>query len=183
VTQDDDLAARVRMLKDHAMDPQRRYYHVEAGYNFRMTNVQAAIGCAQLERVDEFLARRAEILGWYRELLADAPLRLNPHEDWAEPVNWTVCAVLDPSVAAPRDAILAEMRTRGVDTRPFFVRLSEMPPYRDAPRVSADGDDTPVAKNLSLAGFNLPTSTLLQREDVVRVADTLRAALTARTGG
>jgi perosamine synthetase len=183
VTQDDDLAARVRVLKDHAMDPNRRYFHLEAGYNFRMTNVQAAIGCAQLERVGEFLERRAEILDGYRELLAGAPLRLNPHEDGAEPVNWTVCAVLEPSVAEHRDAILAEMRTRGVDTRPFFVRLSEMPPYRDAPRVGADGDDTPVARDLSLAGFNLPTSTLLEREDIVRVADAFRAALTAQTGG
>jgi perosamine synthetase len=148
-----------------------------------MTNVQAAIGCAQLERVDEFLTRRAEILDWYRELLADAPLRLNPHQDWAEPVNWTVCAVLDPSVAAHRDAVLAEMRTRGVDTRPFFVRLSEMPPYSQAPRMGADCGDTTVARELSVAGFNLPTSTLLNREDVAWVADSLRSALTNRTGG
>ena len=181
-TQDDDLAQRVRVLKDHAMDPERRYFHIEAGYNFRMTNVQAAIGCAQMERVDAFIERRDEILGWYREGLAGAPLMLNPHKEWATPVNWTVCAVLEPEVAGHRDAILGDLRERGVDTRPFFVRLSEMPPYRNARRVGVDDDETAVALSLSRSGFNLPTSTLLRRDDISRVTEQLRAALSAATG-
>jgi len=178
LTDDDALAARMRMLKDHAMDPRRRYFHLEAGFNFRMTNVQAALGCAQMQRLEEFIARRAALLADYRtELAGVEELELNPHLPWAEPVNWIVCARLGRSRAAGRDDLLARLKAAGIDTRPFFVPLGEMPPYRGARRVGTDGEATPVADELSRSGFNLPTSTTLTRQDVARVAAGLRAAL------
>jgi perosamine synthetase len=181
VTDDDDLAARVRMLKDHAMDPSRRYYHLEAGYNFRMTNVQAALGCAQLERAEEFLRKRADLLGWYREELHGvAGIRLNPAMPWAEPVNWLVSAVLDETLAGGRDAMLSDLRREdGIDTRPFFVPMGEMPPYRSARRVAANGAGNPVAERMSRAGFNLPTSFGLEREDVARIGAAIRRRVSA----
>lgn len=179
VTRDGPLAERVRQLKDHAMDPKRRYFHLDAGYNFRMTNPQAALGCAQLERIGEFLEKRRALLAWYREEVEGIEgIRLNPKMDWAEPVNWIVCAeLLDAPKASRRDALLRALADRGVDTRPFFVALGDMPPYRDARQVGADGDGTPVADRLSRSGFNLPTSTTLGRDDVRRVGEALRDAL------
>jgi perosamine synthetase len=93
-------------------------------------------------------------------------------------VNWIVCAeLLDAARASKRDALLGALAERGVDTRPFFVALGDMPPYRDARKVGAEGDGTPVADRLSRSGFNLPTSTTLGREDVGRVGDALRDVL------
>jgi perosamine synthetase len=181
VTNDDDLAARVRVLKDHAMDPSRRYYHLEAGYNFRMTNVQAALGCAQLERAAKFMQRRAEILNWYREEMGAVPeVRLNPKMSWAEPVNWLVSALLDEPLAAGRDALLSDLRREdGIDTRPFFVPMGEMPPYRSARRVAAVGEGNPVAERISRGGFNLPTSVDLDRAGIARIGSAVRRRIEA----
>lgn len=178
VTTDPILAERVRLLKDHAMDPSRRYYHLEAGYNFRMTNIQAALGCAQLERIHEFLDKRSSLLAWYREELEAVPgVELNPRMPWAEPVNWLACALLDAARADRRDRTLERLRAEGVDTRPFFVALGDLPPYREARRVGAVGEGTPVADDLSARGFNLPTSTLMTRDTVRGVAAKLAAVL------
>src|SRR5581483_8098019 len=94
VTGDRTLAERARFLRDHAMSPSRRYYHPEIGYNYRLTNLQAALGLAQLERVDEFIARRVEVMRWYREELRDRPdLILNPDLPWARSADWMVSMV------------------------------------------------------------------------------------------
>lgn len=180
VSDDADLLARVRHWKDHAMSPERRYYHTEAGYNCRMTNLQAALGVAQLERAPELIGWRARLLAQYRDALADVPgLVLNPHLEWAEPVNWLVCAVLDPALAPSRDALLAALRTHGVDTRPFFVPMPDLPPYAACRVVDAKGDAAPVAAWLGAAGFNLPTSERVTEADVRRIAEVLRHELAA----
>ncbi len=177
-TNDDALAARVRMLKDHAMDPERRYYHLEAGYNFRMTNLQAAMGCAQLERFDEMSTKRTAILERYRDALGDlAGLSLNPTMPWADPVNWLVCGVMDPSIAPQREAFRARIKELGVDSRPFFASLATMPPYRNLRTVNAEGGPSlPVADRLAASGMNLPTSTTLTDADLDHVMDAIRSS-------
>lgn len=167
VTNDASLAQRMRFLKDHAMDPHRRYFHPEVGYNSRMTNIQAALGCAQMERIDELQEKRDTILQWYRDMLADASfLSLNPRMAWADPVNWTVCALLDDRNASARDDTLRGLKERGVDTRPFFVPVQDMPPYSTYRVVGEKEGQAPVSEMLAGAGFNLPSSPLLKKEDV-----------------
>ena len=178
-TDDDDLAERVRFIKDHAMLRARRYFHPEAGFNCRMTNMQAALGCAQLERMEELLAARTRLLGWYRRELAGVEgLSLNPKMPWAEPVNWIVCAVLSPALSPRRDALLVRLRELGVDTRPFFVPAHEMPPYAGCRRVSADGSaELPGTMLGGAAGFNLPTVCDLTEQDVIHIAAQVKMAL------
>src|SRR3954470_16556282 len=94
---DDALADRARVLRDHAMHPTRRYWHEEIGFNFRITNMQAAVGCAQLERVDELLGRKRAIAARYREGLADVPgLRLQVEAPWAESSWWMFTVLVEP---------------------------------------------------------------------------------------
>ena len=183
-TDDDDLAERVRFIKDHAMDKERRYFHPEAGYNCRMTNMQAALGCAQLERMEELLHKRARLLGWYERELADLEgLTLNPKMPWAEPVNWIVCGVLSAKLAPRRDALLVRLRELGVDTRPFFVPAYHMPPYAGCRRVGADGGvDLPGTDQAGAAGFNLPTVCSLTEQDVKHIGAQVRLALAEVTG-
>ncbi len=185
VTNDTTLAARMRFLKDHAMDLKRRYYHPEAGFNCRMTNVQAAMGCAQLERIEELQGKKRGILKWYREALAGVGgISLNPAMQWAEPVNWIVCAVLEDRVTAKREEVLGNLKEIGVDTRPFFVPVQKMPPYSGARVVGGQGDSTPVTDKLSLSGFNLPSSAVLECEEVKEIskklADILRSTPSAK---
>jgi perosamine synthetase len=173
-TSNDALAARIRFLKDHAMSKERRYFHTEIGYNYRMTNVQAALGCAQLERAHEILARKAQLLAWYREALRGVDVRLNPAKAPAEPICWMVVALPRRGGEAERDMVVAKFKALGIDTRPFFVPLSQMPPY-SACRVHRGGND--VASQVAMRGLCLPSSTHLSREAVERVASVLKETL------
>ena len=169
VTNDPALAERAAFLRDHAMDPRRRYYHPEIGFNYRMTNIQAAIGCAQLEQADVILARRKALAGAYDDQLAGIPgLTRPPAERWAENVHWMYSVLVEPAFGLSRDAVMAGLRARGVDSRPFFVPLHELPPYRqDAP--------FPVASSLGARGINLPSGTGLRVEEIATVCEALRA--------
>ena len=169
VTNDQKLAERATFLRDHAMDPRRRYYHPEIGFNYRMTNIQAAIGCAQLEQAEAILARRKVIAGAYDTGLAGIRgLTRPPAEPWAESVHWMYSVLVEPEYGASRDAVIAGLRARGVDSRPFFVPLHELPPYRlDAP--------FPVSSSLGARGINLPSGTGLSLEDIATVCAALRA--------
>jgi len=169
VTNDPALAARAAFLRDHAMDPRRRYYHPEIGFNYRMTNIQAAIGCAQLEQADAILARRKVIAGAYETGVAGIPgLTRPPAEPWAESVYWMYSVLIEPAFGSSREAVIAGLRARGVDSRPFFVPLHELPPYHlDAP--------FPVATSLGARGINLPSGTGLTLEEITTVCGALRA--------
>jgi perosamine synthetase len=173
VTNDADLADRVRLLRGQGQDPERRYWFPVVGFNYRMTNVAAAIGVAQLERIDWHVGRRREIAGWYRESLAgDSRFVFSPEADWAENAYWMSCVVLSDEVGRSRDEVAHALAAEGVDTRPFFYPVHSLPPYRE----QAEGRSFPVADALAARGLNLPSSALLSREDVDYVCDALRAA-------
>ncbi|HEX4627237.1 MAG TPA: DegT/DnrJ/EryC1/StrS aminotransferase family protein [Gemmatimonadales bacterium] len=166
-----DLYERGRSLRDHAMSTTQRYWHTEIGYNYRMTNLQAALGLAQLERIEDLLCQRAAVLKWYQSFLSTAPrVTLNPAAPWAKPVCWMVCAVLEGVDAAERDRVCGALRDAGIDTRPFFHPLSALPMYRSsAPQ--------PRARDIAARGLNLPSSPSLPHEDVAYITTALRDAL------
>jgi len=171
VCDDERLAAVVRQLHGQGQDPQRRYWFPMVGFNYRMTNIEAAIGLAQLERIDWHLARRREIAGWYREELgAEEGIELSPEEPWARSAFWIACAVLDEDRFGARDGVMSALDEAGIETRPFFYPLHTLPMYREANA----GKDFPVAEDLARRGVNLPSSATLTREDVARVAARLR---------
>lgn len=181
VTSDDALAARFRFLKDHGMSKERRYYHSELAFNYRMTNLQAALGVAQLEQVESFIEKKRALMGWYRDALAGVPgLTLNAEKAGTTNVFWMVSVVLGEDVPVSRDALCAQLRERGIDTRPFFVPMSELPHLAGFRRCGAAGDGCDVAARLSRRGFNLPSGVSLTRDDVQHVADNLRRCLELR---
>ena len=147
-TNDPSLYARARLLRDHAMSKEVRYWHTEVGYNYRITNLQAALGLAQLEQIDVFLTYRKNLLLQYKEVLKSSGVECNPSVN-ADPVNWMVCVVDDRLNRKGRDLVIGHMRELGVDARPFFFPMSMMPMYHQK--------NNPVAYKLSECGFNLPT--------------------------
>ena len=168
VTNDPDLAARALFLRDHAMDPERRYYHPEIGFNYRMTNIQAALGCSQLEHAEEILSRRQAIATAYDAGLAGIPGLTSPALlPWEESVCWMYSVLVEPAFGRDRDAVCAGLRERGIDSRPFFVALHELPPYR------TEGG-FPAAAALSRQGINLPSGTALTSEEIATVCRALR---------
>jgi perosamine synthetase len=177
VTDDALLAERLRMLRDHGMDPKRHYWHPIVGYNYRMTNLQAAVGVAQVKKLPGFVEAKRRIAGWYREKLAPLVRRglvtLPPEAPWAKSVFWMYSVLIDePSVS--RDEVRARLREAGVDTRPFFEPIHTMPPY-------ASGERLPIAEDLAARGLNLPSGVGLTRQDVGLVVDALADALEPRS--
>lgn len=177
-TNDGALAKKIRFLKDHAMSPERRYFHPEVGFNYRMTNLQAAIGCAQLSRFDELLARKAAVLSHYREALRGSDIVINPSLPGVESVCWLVTTLLPGSWSAERQARLARRlrEAHAIDVRPFFIPVHELPPYKDLRLVQRDAS---VSAALTARGLCLPSSNRLGRTDIARVASALVTEIAA----
>lgn len=170
VTNDHEMTSQMQLLKNHGMDPQQRYWHPIIGYNYRMTNIAAAIGLAQLEQVEWQLQRRREVTSWYREYLQDAPgIRWQCEQAWARHVWWMFTVVLDDDYPIDRQEIMGRLKERGIETRPVVHPLHTLPPYRDA----SQGESFPVAEQVARCGINLPTWAGLTREDVRYVCDNL----------
>ena len=171
-TDDDELAAKLRLYRGQGMDPKRRYWFPVIGYNYRMTNIQAAIGLAQMETVEVAIADRARLAGWYNEALAPLAesLVLPDEAPWADQVFWMYNIFVREGDENRRDAIMRSLDEAGIETRPVFYPMHVLPPYKE---------DTsyPVADSWAQRGINLPTHQDLSREDVLRVAAGLKAAL------
>jgi perosamine synthetase len=167
-TDDAGLASRCRMLRDHAMPPQKRYWHEEVGFNYRMTNLQAAVGVAQMERVDAFIRRKRRIAEIYAANLCDLPgVTLPVERPGCTNVYWMYSILVEPPYALTRDDLIVALRGRGIDSRPFFHPLDTLPPYRGA-------HVRPVAHHLSRCGLNLPSAPSLTDSQVAYVAAAVR---------
>lgn len=175
VTADDDaLAARTALFRGQGMDPERRYWFPVVGHNYRMMNLAAAVGVAQLERIEWHLARRFEVADWYRERLRDLPqLHWQATAKNARGVPWLFTVTLDDDVPLERDDVMSRLLRRGVETRPIFYPMHVLPPYRGEAPVAR----FPVADRLSARGLSLPTHANLTEEDVAYVCDALRECL------
>ncbi|GAB1536513.1 hypothetical protein ADMFC3_21440 [Geovibrio sp. ADMFC3] len=150
VTNDPELEARMRVLKDHGMSKTKRYWHDIVGYNYRMTNLQAAIGVAQLERVEEIHKNRKLYEASYKEVLDNSIFSFQKDLPERKRITWLVSVLLDESLN--RDDYMAKLKENGIDARPFFYPLSDMEVYKPYCRF-----ETPVTKMLSKQGLNLPT--------------------------
>jgi perosamine synthetase len=175
VTDDPLLAERLRLLRDHGMDPKRHYWHDLVGYNYRMTNLQAAIGVAQVKKLPGFLEQKRLLAGWYAELLAPLAaagrIHLQPEAPWAKSVFWMYSVLLADGPVS-RDQVRARLGDRGIDTRPFFHPIHALPPYDRRERL-------PASEDLGARGMNLPSGLALERSHIARVARALTEALDA----
>jgi len=174
LTDDDDLAARCRSLRNLCFQPPRRFVHEEMGWNMRMCNLQAAVGLAQLERLGKTVARKQEIGAAYQKYLRGAPgleLPLARTAD-AENVYWIYGVVLSDSV--PFDAAEAAKRLaqQGIDTRPFFWGMHEQPVFQR--RGLFAGEKHPVSERIARRGFYLPTGLNIEPAQIEFVSETLK---------
>lgn len=164
MTDDEDLRTKMQILRDHGMSKQRRYWHDVVGYNYRMTNIQAAIGCAQLERIDQFLRRRRQIGRYYREELDGVNSLLFQEV----PANVESSFWLFGLRSSRKKKIVNALERIGVETRDVFMPLSDMPPY-------STPEAFPNSKAISDQGFCLPTTPNLSDEDLAFITQGIRA--------
>jgi perosamine synthetase len=169
-TNNQELFLKAKRLRDHAMSPDKRYWHTEVGFNYRMTNLQAALGVAQMERISGFLAKRQAIMNWYRQAIgSEENLRLSYEAPETKNVYWMVCLEMAGTTEEDRALVMGNLRELGVDSRPYFYPVSDMPMYRRA--------YTPVAHDVSRRGLNLPSYTDMTEADVAQITEATREVL------
>jgi perosamine synthetase len=170
-TDDEDFYNRCKYLRDHAMSKEKRYWHTAPGFNFRMTNIQAAIGCAQLERADQIMEKRQLIFYWYEKYLVKLDgLSLNRTNEWATNAYWLICLENKKWTEKDRDDFMIELKKRGVDSRPFFYPMSDMPYLNEKV-------NTPVTHEVYKRGVNLPTYFDITEEQVKFVCEIVKAII------
>lgn len=172
VTDDDELYARVESLWDQGRDPNRQFWINTIGMKYKMSNVQAAVGLGQLERVDEMIEAKRRIFGWYAEALQGVPhITLNYEADGARSIYWMTSIVLDESAPMSRDALRDLLKTRNIDTRPTFPAISQYPIWGEA------FAPQPVAQRIGEQGINLPSGVRLRREQVEYIGQSIAEIL------
>ncbi len=164
-TRDSELAGRIRLYRDHGKLQREDYFHPVAGYNGRMTNMQAALGYGQFERLDEMLAARERVHASYARSFDATPYFQKPEvPPRTRPVTWLETRVLASNLKIERNEIVTALRAESIECRPFFYPVSDLPPY------AAFGKATERDRYFSSRGFNLPTYESLSEEDAVFIA-------------
>jgi len=168
ITEDEKLDETMRILRDHGMSKQKKYWHDRLGFNYRMTNLQAAVGVAQLERADEFIKKKIWIAETYTKFLKDfRGITLAPKMPWAKNVYWMYSILIEDEFGVSRDDVINKLKEKEIETRPFFYPLSEMPFYND-------GNEYPVSKEISRKGINLPSFVSITEEKIKYVCDQIK---------
>lgn len=179
VTDDDDLAERCRSLRNLCFQPSRRFVHEELGWNLRMTNLQAALGLAQLERLDEFIDRKRRMGRRYTQLLSGIPgLELAlPSTPYAENIYWIFGLILKDELPFDAQVMMRRLAERGIGTRPFFWPMHEQPVFRKMGLFH--GERYPVAERLARRGFYIPSGLALTDAQMTSVAESVKLCMRA----
>ena len=173
VTNNDEVADKIKLMRDHGMRP--RYWHVVLGFNYRMTGLQAALGVAQLGKIDKLIDRKRRIAKIYGEILSDIScVETHPSMEWATPSYWLYSILVTEKCKITRDELMHELERLGVETRKFFYPLHLMPVFK---RYSGE-EDYPVASYISEHGLNLPSGPKIEEDDIIYVAETIKKLLT-----
>lgn len=169
VTDNEDLLARARKYGDHGRSTElgKKFWIDDVGYKYKMSNMQAAFGLAQIERIDELVYKKRQIFNWYNRRLEDiAGLQLNKEASWAKSIYWMSSIYMEGQFPASRDELIAKLKEDMIDTRPVFPRISQYPMWPDC--------DSPVADHIGNNSINLPSGHQLTEEDVDYICGRIR---------
>lgn len=161
VSNNPELDEKIKLLRDHYPTP-TKYWYEQLGYNYRLTNIQAAIGCAQLEKIETIIKNKRNNARIYNDILSCTSVILPPEEPWAKSVYWMYSILTEK-----RDELMIELRKNNIDSRPFFNPMHIMPLYRTIQVL-------PVSEHLAKTGINLPSSPLLTFDNIIKVCDIIK---------
>tara|TARA_A100001015_G_scaffold152851_1_gene169607 strand:- start:1484 stop:2581 length:1098 start_codon:yes stop_codon:yes gene_type:complete len=168
LTNDDEIFAKIKQYSEHgrSRDPSKTFWIETIGYKYKMSNIQAALGLAQFERLDELISKKREIFSWYEKRLSQYhDIKLNKEADWAHSIYWmTSINLLNKSMS--RDELMIKMKEDNIDSRPVFPTISKYPMwYSDC--------DNPIATAISENSINLPSGHNLTKDDINLVCDSI----------
>jgi len=176
ITNDHTFAEKARSLRNLCFRPERRFYHTELGFNYRMTNLQAALGLAQVERIDQIVNHKRWMGQAYTERLRDVSgLQLPVEKSWAKQIYWMYGVVLEDTHKMDAEEFASRLRERGVQTRPFFLGMHEQPVLQE--RGLFKDEHYPIAERLARKGLYLPSGMTLTETQLDQVCDAVREAL------
>jgi perosamine synthetase len=177
LTDDDALHARMLFLRDHGRDPgDTSFFQHEVGFKYRMSPILAALGSAQLDRIDDLVGRKRQLFAWYRDRLAGVPgLTLNAEPEGTVSSVWMTTVLLDEELGWDKASLGEALAGHGIATRPFFHPLSSLPAFAEWSRGRGYAARNPVAYSVGARGINLPSALVLDEADVDRVCTTLVA--------
>lgn len=170
-TNDPEMAALTQNMRDHAFSEERHFWHKYVGFNYRMTNMQAAVGLAQTEQLDQLVEARRRNAALYTELLRDIPGLITPPEaDWAKNIFWMYSILVTEESGMNRDQWRAYLARYGIETRTFFIPMHLQPIYYN----DFKGERYPVAERLCQQGFYLPSASSLTERQIRYIARLMR---------
>lgn len=172
VTDDKELYEKAKFYNNHGRDPQGSFWIHEVGYKYKMSNLQAALGLAQLERIEEFVNCKRQIFQWYQQGLGDVDgINMNVEKPYAKINYWMTSLTLNKDFGINRDDLMQVLKKEfRVDSRTFYYPISEFKPFTQRYK-------NPISKKLASIGINLPSGVTLKQEEVKRVTDGIRKIL------
>jgi perosamine synthetase len=172
VTNNDETADKLSLFRDLAHSKEKRYLHYEIGYNYRMTNLQAAIGLAQMEKIHEYISARRSHAKLYNSLLKDVEgITLPPEADWAKNIYWLYSILIEDDFGIERDELMLRLEKNGIETRPFFIPMHRQPVFK---KMGIIKGEFPIADELCTKGLCLPSSSSLKEEQIEFICDTIK---------
>lgn len=174
VTNNDDVYEKAKILNDHGRNPKdpenKMFWMRNYGYKYKISNLQAALGCAQIIRIEELINKKREIFNWYKELLKNVPCQMNPEFENTKNSYWLPTVVFDKSLNFNRDAFFKLCKENQIDSRPFFFPLSSLPMFEPS-------RENKVAYGIYERGINLPSFHTITYEEVEKVSKIIRLAV------
>ncbi|MEN6358437.1 MAG: DegT/DnrJ/EryC1/StrS family aminotransferase [Smithella sp.] len=179
VTDQKEIFDRCLILRDHGRAVREKmFWNSEVGYKYKMSSLQAALGLAQLERINDLVDRKRQIFSWYRMNLESINgISLNSEPPGTKNSYWMVTAIFDPKFGRMKEEVMRLMKERGIDLRPFFYPLSSQPAYSELPHIREMQIRNTVSYRISPYGVNLPCGMNMTKESVKYVCDNLRDIL------
>ena len=176
LTKHRELSERLRSLRNLCFRPERRFYHTHAGHNYRLTNIQAAVGLSQVEAIDQHIAQKRWMGKSYTEQLGGiSQITLPVEEPWATNVYWMYGLVLNDDVPYDAVELAKRLRSKGVDTRPFFIGMHQQPVLLQQGLFASES--YPVSERLASRGLYLPSGLTLTESQLSRVCDAVKEVL------
>jgi len=173
VTSNKEIAQRLNLLHDLAHSPEKRFSHIEIGYNYRLTNLQAAVGLAQLEKVEKYIGSRRKNAHLYNYYLRDIEgLRLPVEKKWAKNVYWMYGILLDKNFPVGRDELMVILAKNGIGTRAFFIPMHRQPIFKKMGLVKKEG--FPVADYWGKHGLYLPSGSGLTKDQIEYICQKIK---------
>lgn len=182
-TDDKELLERVLFLRDHGRKlGDRFFFNTEVAFKYRMSAVQAALGVAQMERIETLIHHKRAIFGWYRDRLSNLEgVTLNVEPEGTQNSFWMVTVVLDPALGLDKFAFMGELEKRNIDSRPFFTPLSTLPAFDDRPDAKRFVTPQDVGRRIASYGVNLPSGYNMTEAKADIVATAVREIIFERS--